>query len=79
LGVTKGENAAHTCIFLAFEQVDVSLGRAAVRKPGAHGPKLPNASKFRAILLRGTRFAGFASPDKAGPPLTCEARIRRCG
>jgi hypothetical protein len=74
LGVTKGKNAAHTCIFLAFEQVDVSLGRAAVRKPGAHGPKLPNAGKFRA-----TRFAGFASPDKAGPPLTCEARIRRCG
>ncbi len=35
-------------IFLGTEHVDISLGRAAVRKPEAHGPTIPNVSKFRA-------------------------------
>src|ERR1700730_4190322 len=46
LGGTNGENAAHASIL--NEHVDVSLGRVAVRKPGAHEPKMPNVSKFRA-------------------------------
>src|ERR1700694_4922777 len=46
LGGTNGQNAAHASIL--NEHSDVSLGRVAVRKPGAHEPKMPNVSKFRA-------------------------------
>jgi hypothetical protein len=40
LGGTNGENAAHACIFLGNEQVDLSLDRVAVQKPGAHQPTM---------------------------------------
>jgi hypothetical protein len=38
--------------FLGNECVDLSLGRVALQKPGAHEPKLPNVSKFRATRPR---------------------------
>jgi hypothetical protein len=50
LGGTNGENAAHAST--SNEHVDVSLGRIAVRKPGAREPKMPNVSKFRATKPR---------------------------
>jgi hypothetical protein len=37
---------------LGTEHVDISLGRVAVRKPGAHEPNMPNVSKFRATKPR---------------------------
>jgi len=52
LGGTNGENAAHASIFLGNEHVDLSLGRVAIRNPGAHEPKMPNVSKFRATKPR---------------------------
>src|SRR3977135_265210 len=52
LGGTNGENAAHASIFLGNEHVDLSLGRIAVRNPGAHEPKMPKVSKFRATKPR---------------------------
>ena len=52
LSGTNGENAAHASIFLGTEHVDASLGRAAVRKPVAHEPNMPNVSKFRATKPR---------------------------
>jgi hypothetical protein len=52
LGGTNGENAAHASMFLGNEHVDVSLGRVAVRKPGAHEATIPNVSKFRATKPR---------------------------
>jgi hypothetical protein len=52
LGGNNGENAAHASIFLGNECVDLSLGRVALQKPGAHEPKMPNASKFRATRPR---------------------------
>jgi hypothetical protein len=48
LGSTSAENAPDASIFLENEHVDLSLGRVAVRNPGAHDPKMPNVSKFRA-------------------------------
>jgi hypothetical protein len=39
-------------MFLGNEHVDVSLGRVAVRKPGAHEATIPNVSKFRATKPR---------------------------
>jgi hypothetical protein len=48
LGETNGESAAHATSL--NEHVDVSLGRIAVRKPAAYGPKVPDASKFRATM-----------------------------
>jgi hypothetical protein len=52
LGGTNGENAAHASICLGNQHVDVSLGRVAVRKPGAHEATIPNISKFRATKAR---------------------------
>ena len=52
LGGTDGENADHASIFLGIEHVEVSFGRVAVRKPGAHEPKMPNVCKFRATKPR---------------------------
>jgi hypothetical protein len=52
LGGNNGENAAHASIFLGNEYVDLSLGRVALQKPGAHEPKMPNVSKFRATRPR---------------------------
>src|ERR1700682_6103119 len=52
LGGTNGENSAHASIFLGNEHDDLSLGRVAIRNPGAHEPKMPNVSKFRATKPR---------------------------
>jgi hypothetical protein len=43
---------AHASIFLGNEHLDVSLGRVAVRKAGAHEPTMPDVSKFRATKPR---------------------------
>src|ERR1700726_1730165 len=52
LGGINGENAAHASIFLGKEHLDVSLGRVALRKAGAHEPTMPDVSKFRTTKPR---------------------------
>jgi hypothetical protein len=63
LGGIERENAASASIFLADEHVDVPLGCAAVRKPGAHAPKMPHASKFRATK------PGIEGAEVLAPPM----------
>jgi hypothetical protein len=52
LGGINGENVAHASIFLGNEHLDVSLGRVALRKTGAHEPTMPDVSKFRTTKPR---------------------------
>ena len=69
---TDGENAAHTSIFLGNEHLDVSLGRAAVPKPGSHEPETlmlasfgpPGRDEIR-------RLAAVARVERAGIRIWC--------
>src|ERR1700730_13513083 len=63
LGGINGENAAHASIFFGKGNLDVSLGRVAVRKAGATSRRCP-------------MLASFAPPSQELKTRTCTSALR---